>query len=156
MGKIQIGGILQSRELALIQVLGLPRSAAAASLLRALGERGVSAQVAVLCREAGGGYALAFAVAQAHQEEARASVEEPARRAGAREVVVTAPVGMVAVFGPHFRDRPAIAGTMLTALGAAGVEVLAISTSISTVACLVAAEEMDRAVGVLEATFQLP
>ncbi len=156
MGKIQIGGILQSRDLALIQVLGLPQPGLAALLLQALGERGISAQVVVQCRESGGGYALAFAVALAHQEEARRAVEEPARRAGAREVLVTAPIGMVAVFGPHFRDRPAIAGTMLSALGAAGVEVLAISTSISTVACIVAAEEMDRAVGVLEATFQLP
>ncbi|MGC8874811.1 MAG: ACT domain-containing protein, partial [Chloroflexia bacterium] len=147
MGKIQIGGILQSRDLALIQVPGLARPGAAASLLRALGERGISAQLVVQCRETGGPYTLAFVVAGACQEEARAAVEGPAHHAGAREVAVTSPVGMVAVFGPHFRDRPAIAGTMLAALDAAGIEVLAVSTSISTVACVVRASEMDRAVG---------
>ncbi len=156
MGKIQIGGILQFRDLALIQVLGLPQSAAVATLLRALGDRGIPAQAVVQCQESGGRYALAFTVAEVHREEARAIVEELARRGGACEVTVRSPVGMVAVFGPHFRDRPAIAGTMFSALVAAEVEVLAISTSISTVAGVVVAEEMDRAVAILRATFELP
>jgi hypothetical protein len=39
---------------------------------------------------------------------------------------------MISVFGPHFRERPMISGSMFNALGAAGISVLAISTSISS------------------------
>jgi len=57
---------------------------------------------------------------------------------------------------PHFGERPGIAGTMFSALASAGINILAISTSISTASCLIDVYDMDEAVEVLQETFELP
>ncbi|NIO71129.1 MAG: ACT domain-containing protein, partial [Anaerolineae bacterium] len=75
---------------------------------------------------------------------------------GAEEIVYDGEVGIVSMFGPHFGERPGIAGVMFSALASAGINILAISTSISSTSCLLDADDMDDAVRVLEETFELP
>jgi aspartate kinase len=75
---------------------------------------------------------------------------------GAKEVVYDEEVGIVSIFGPHFGQRPGVAGVMFLALASAGVNILAISTSISTTSCLVDASDVDEAVQALEEAFELP
>lgn len=157
MPKIQIGGILQSSELALIQLLGLsPGAQATSAVLRALGEQAISAQAVVECRDCGGGATLAFTVSQANLEQALGAVEAAAKELGAQAVQAVPNVGLIAIHGPHFADRPAIAGTMFSALALAGIEPLLITSSISTVAGVIAAQDIPRAVAVLKETFLLP
>ncbi len=157
MAKIQIGGIIKTSALTLIQVLGLPLSPrSAATVMAALGAEGVSAQAIVQCRDYAGGFSLALIVAQTCREQALRVVRRAATALNARAVEEQTPVAMVAVYGPHFSDRPAIAGEMFSALAEANVEILMITTSISTVACVVPGEELDRAEAVLKETFLLP
>lgn len=157
MAKIQIGGIIRSSALTLIQVLGLPPTVrAAAQLMAALGAEGISASALVQCRDYAGGYSLALTVAQAHREQALRVVRQAATALNARAVEERTPVALVAIYGPHFSDRPAIAGEMFSALVGAGIEVLMITTSISTVAGVIAAEDLERAEAVLKKTFLLP
>ncbi len=75
---------------------------------------------------------------------------------GAEEIVYDGEVGIVSMFGPHFGERPGIAGVMFSALASAGINILAISTSISSTSCLLDTDDMDDAVRVLEETFELP
>ena len=63
-------------------------------------------------------------------------------------------VGIVSIFGPHFGDRPGIAGTMFSALASAGINILAISTSISSLSCVLDAGDMDDAIRVLKESFE--
>jgi len=157
MDKIQIGGILQTTDLALIQVFGLPSAVrAVADILAALGRAGISAQAVVQCAEAGGRSSLALTVAQPLLAGALPVVEQACRQAGGERVAAREPVALVAVYGPHFSDRPAIAGTMFSALAAAGIDPLMITTSISTVAGVIAAQDLEGAVAVLRETFLLP
>ncbi|MGB9723856.1 MAG: ACT domain-containing protein [Chloroflexia bacterium] len=157
MSKIQIGGIIKTTNLALIQVLGLPPTTqAAARLMAALGAEGISASALVQCRDYAGGYSLALTVAQDRREQALRIVRRAATALQARAVEEHSPVALVAVYGPHFSDRPAIAGEMFSALARAGIEVRMITTSISTVAGVIAAEDLERAEAVLKETFLLP
>jgi len=157
LNKIQIGGIIQSADLSLIRVLGLPATVRTlAAVLKALGDRGISVQVVVQCGDLAGCNNLAMTVAQADREESSTIAHAVGTEMGAQEVQVVPSVGMVAIYGPHFRERPAIAGAMFSALAEAGIEIMAISTSISTVACVIAGEELTRAVDVLKGTFVLP
>jgi aspartokinase len=75
---------------------------------------------------------------------------------GEMNVTYDREVGIVSIFGPHFGDRPGIAGAMFSVLAEDGINILAISTSISSVSCLLAADDMDRAVSVLEEAFESP
>lgn len=157
LAKIQIGGIIKTSALTLIQVLGLPPSPhSAAAVMAALGAEGISANAVVQCRDYAGGFSLSLTVAQAHRDQALRVVRRAATSLNARAVEERTPVALVAVYGPHFSDRPAIAGEMFSALAGADVEILMITTSISTVACVVPAEELDRAEAVLKEAFLLP
>jgi aspartokinase len=155
--KIQIGGILQTKDLAFIQVLGLPSAGRpVAAIMAALGQAGISAQAVVECADCVGSNSLAFTVSQSLLTIVLPVVERAGQAVGAQEVRATPEVALVAVYGPHFSDRPAIAGTMFAALAEAGLELLMVTTSISTVACVIAEGELPRAIAVLEDTFLLP
>jgi aspartokinase len=63
---------------------------------------------------------------------------------------------IVSIFGPDFRERPGIAGAMFKALADNGINILAISTSISTVSCVIASDDLENGLNALRATFDLP
>ena len=65
-------------------------------------------------------------------------------------------VASLTVYGPHFREKPAISGEMCSTLGKANVNILGISTSISSICCLIKDEEYYRAYDALLKVFQLP
>jgi aspartokinase len=58
--------------------------------------------------------------------------------------------------GPHFREKPMISGLMFDALGAAGIDVGAICTSISSCSCLIPANQTEEAMRALHETFDAP
>ena len=65
-------------------------------------------------------------------------------------------VAIVSIFGPDFRERPGIAGEMFEALASREVNILAISTSISTVSCVIESDRLETALVSLRETFDLP
>ncbi len=71
-------------------------------------------------------------------------------------VIANPDVASVGIFGPDFKERPGIAGQMFRALAEHGVNILAISTSISTVTCLVELARFKDALAALRERFDLP
>jgi aspartokinase len=74
----------------------------------------------------------------------------------ASSVTFVPSVATISIFGPDFRERPAIAGLMFRALASKGINILAISTSISTVSCVIDADHLTEAIASLTETFDLP
>lgn len=157
MGRVTIGGIMRNDHLALVSVLGLPdRPGVAGRIFEALGQVGTSAQLIAQCSDEQGQGQLIFCVERAQLQQARQVTEEACCHLGAGRVLVRPEVAYVAVHGPDFRERPGIAGLMFGALGREGIDILAISTSISTVSCIVELARAADAERVLRATFILP
>ena len=75
---------------------------------------------------------------------------------GVGEVIQRSDVALISVFGPDFRERPGIAGTMFSALGERGINILVISTSISTLSCVIDADCLEGAIEAVQETFELP
>ena len=73
-----------------------------------------------------------------------------------KQVIQRPNVAIISIFGPDFRERPGIASTMFSALGAKQINILAISTSISTLSCVIDADCLDEAVVAMRETFDLP
>jgi aspartate kinase len=71
-------------------------------------------------------------------------------------VIPHSEAAIVSIFGPDFRERPGIAGTMFEALATQGINILAISTSISTVSCVIESDSLETALNALRKTFDLP
>ena len=65
-------------------------------------------------------------------------------------------VGMVAIHGPHFAEQHGIIDVMHHALSSQGLQVLAISTTVSTSYFIIAASEVVRALEILRETFEIP
>jgi len=71
-------------------------------------------------------------------------------------VTARADVASVAIFGPDFRERPGIAGQMFRSLAAKGVNIFAISTSISTINCIIELPRLHDALRAIHEQFDLP
>lgn len=157
MSGVAISGIMRNDRLALLSVLGVPdRPGVAGRIFEALGQAGISAQFAVQCIDHQGQDHVVFCVDRAEAEKARQVAEASCGCLGAGRVVVRPAVASIAIYGPDFRDRPGIAGLMFAALAREGINILAISTSISTVSCVVDLARADDAERALRASFILP
>jgi len=64
--------------------------------------------------------------------------------------------GMVAIYGPHFVERPGVVDVMHHALSSRGVKILAISTTISTCCFVVPASQIVLAINILKEVFEIP
>ncbi len=156
-GKIKIGGIIQNRNLAKIGVMSIPdRPGVAGALLSALGERGINVAFIVHTIDLNNLDNIVVCVTPEGLAAALEVLHTIKETVGAQEIVHDQEVGIVSIFGPHFGERPGIAGAMFSALASAGINILAISTSISTASCLIDVYDMDEAVEVLQETFELP
>jgi len=155
--KIKIGGIIQKRNLAKIGVMSIPdRPGVAGAIFSALGAKGVNISFIVHNIDLNNLDNIVICVAREDLTAALEALGTVKETVGAKEIAYDREVGIVSIFGPHFGERPGIAGVMFSALASAGINILAISTSISSTSCLVDASDMDEAVQALEETFELP
>lgn len=157
MGKIRIGGIIKYEHLAKIGVKSVPdRPGVAAAVLGALGEQHINVPFIVQCMDLVRKDHIIFCVDQDDLERALAAVSEAVKKVGAEAVTHTPNVAIIAIFGPDFRVRPNIAGVFFSALAEAGINILAISTSISTLSCVIDGDRLDDAVEAVCRAFELP
>jgi aspartate kinase len=155
--RIKIGGILQNRELAKIGIMSIPdRPGVAGAIFSALGERGVRCPFIVHNIDLNSLDNIVICVPRKQLKAALVELETIKETTGAKEVVHTGEVGMVTIFGPHFGERAGISGVMFSALASVGINILAISTSISSLSCIIDVDDMDKAVQVIEQAFELP
>ena len=157
MGKIRIGGIMQNAHLSLLNVTAVPdRPGIAAAILGELGKRGINVQFIVQCIDQNRQDQVALCVDRDDWQAAQDAVNRVAPELAAGKVVSYPEVAIVSIFGPDFRERPGIAGIMFDALAAKGINIMAISTSISTVSCVIESDELESALNSLRETFDLP
>jgi aspartokinase len=155
--RVKLGGVLKNDCVASISVLAVKdEPGIAAAVLNALGQRGLNVQFVVQVIDHQGYDQMVLCV---DRDDLQASLEAiEAIRAQIRPATVTAnrEVASVAIFGPDFRERPGIAGQMFAALARHGVNILAISTSISTVTCIVELGWLNEALAAIDEQFELP
>lgn len=157
MTRIKIGGIIQNTHLAEVGVLGIPdRPGTAAAILGALGKAGINVQFIVQCIDMRNRDHVVLCVHEDDLDTTLGIMDDVKAHICAECVVNQPKVAVVSIFGPDFRERPAIAGTMFEALADQEINILAISTSISTVSCVIDSERLDEAVAALKETFDLP
>ena len=157
MGKAKAGGIIQSVGLVRIGVMSVPdRPGIASAVLSALGEQCINVEFIVQSIDLKNRSHIILCVGQDMLESALSVIEEVRSKVQPEEVTYQSDVSMVSVFGPHFRDNPGIAGLAFAALASAGINILAISTSISTISCIIEGEYLAEAVEALQNAFEVP
>jgi aspartate kinase len=157
MEKVRIGGIMQNAHLALLNVTAVPdRPGTAAAILGGLGQRGINVQFIVQCIDQNRQDQVAMCVDRDDLPSALEVVSQTMPDLETGHVSAEPEVAIVSIFGPDFRERPGIAGTMFRSLAERGVNILAISTSISTVSCVIDSDSLEIGLIALRETFDLP
>jgi aspartate kinase len=155
--KIKAGGIIRNEHLAKIGVMAAPdRCGLACDVLRVLGENSINAEFIVQCTDLANNSHIVFCVREDQLEDTVAALQPVKDQVEAEEIVQKENVALVSVFGPDFRERPAIGAAVFEAMASAGINIMAISTSISTVSCLIDGARVDDAVVALREHFDLP
>jgi aspartate kinase len=157
MEKIRIGGIMQNAHLSLLNVTAVPdRPGIAAAILSGLGDRSINVQFIVQCIDQSERDQVALCVDRDDVESASEIVNAIAPEIEAGKVVTVSEAAIVSIFGPDFRERPGIAGRMFQALAERDINIMAISTSISTVSCVIQSDDLEEGLIALRETFDLP
>jgi aspartate kinase len=156
-GKIKVGGIMVSKGLATVSILSLPdRPEVVGTVLHGLGKRSINIEFIVHNLDLEGNGNMTFCIDERDLEVALEVLEGIKPLIEARGISYHPHVAVISVFGPHFRERPMISGLMFNALGTTGINILAISTSISSCSCVIRADRVDDAVKTLHETFEAP
>jgi aspartokinase len=155
--KVKVGGIMANSGLATVSILSLPiRPDVAGTVLHALGRQSINIEFVVHNLDLEGNGNMTFCIDQKDLEAALEVLEGVKPLIEAKGISYHPNVAVISVFGPHFRERPMISGLMFNALGTAGINVLAISTSISSCSCLIQADQAEDAMRALHETFEAP
>jgi aspartate kinase len=143
-----------NREVAKITLEGVPdRPGIAAEIFGTLGMQGFNVELVVATGGAGGRADISFAVSRSDEERVMRALEEIREEVGARDLQVNSHVALVSIVGQHLSTEPGIAGRMFRALSHQGINIEAISTSMSSVTCMIEEGRTEEAMVALRAEF---
>ncbi len=148
--------IMLTLNLAKVGVMSLPdQPGVAGMLLGAIGRRGVNAHFVVELTDHTHRSHIVLGVGETDIDLTLAAIGDIASDIPAAAVVHQREVVLVSIHGPHFRDRPGCAAEAFTAIAAAGVNILAISTSVSSISCLVERPNLNLVIESLQHHFDV-
>lgn len=155
MEKAKIGGIIQFPDVALVGMMAVPdRPGIAAAVFEALGKRGINVVFIIQGVDLDNNTHIVFCVASKDLSLTLGLLEPLKERFGGQRVIHNPRVSILSVFGPDFKERPGIAGMMCAALANAGINILSISTSMSSVSCVISRNDLAKAMDALKGAFE--
>jgi aspartate kinase len=153
---IAAGGVMHVHGLCLVGVMSAPdRPGLVAAIFNELGRERLNAHFIVQSIDLNNDSHVQFCIDAEDCGPVSRSMQMIASELGARKVTVTNNVAVISVYGPDFRQRPGIAGLAFGALAAAGINIIAVSTSISTISCVISAKDEDTALNTWQHVFNL-
>ena len=151
--RIKIYDILHHDNLCLIR-LSLVENNCLKSLFDQLERKEIKTKFFVSHQERDGVLQLAFCVERSALNTTRGILSQLSLKD--ENIHINAEAGMVAIYGPHFVEQYGIIDNMHNTLSSQGVNVLAISTTISTSFFVIPAFEVVRAIDILNEAFEIP
>jgi aspartokinase len=155
--KVKAGGIIRNERLAKIGIMSAPdRPGLAFEVLRALAAVPINTPFIVQCADLQSNSHIVLCVGEDEAAAALAALEPVRATVKPQDIVQQLGVAVISVFGPDFRERPSVAAAVFGAMAKAQINIMAISTSISTVSCLIDGKRVDDAIIALREYFDLP
>jgi aspartokinase len=157
MKKIKLGGIIEHTDLSLVSIENIPdRPGVAGLIFQSLGRRGLNVEFIMHCLNQRGESQVILCISRSAADEALAVLNELKPQIKFLNLTFNSDIAVVSIFGPHFRERPGIAGSFFGALNSRNINIMAISTSISTCSCVIGASDLATAVKAIEQAFEIP
>jgi aspartate kinase len=157
MERIEIGGIMQSDGRALVKIMSVPDHASVAgTVFKAMGANGINIELLVESFDLDDCGNFAVVIDQKDLDHALGVLEQLKPTIDAKAISYTPDVVVITVFAPHLREKPRIHGLMFSSMASMGISSLAISTSLSSVSCVVEGQHLDTTIRALTEAFCVP
>lgn len=151
-----VTAVTHDRNVAKIAATGLvDRPGIAHTLFRAIADRHVNVNLIIQSVPQAQGADISFTVARTDVAAAVEAARSVAREIGARDILADDGVAMVSLVGAGMITNPGVAARMFGALARAAVNIELIATSEIKISCVVRADQVEKAVRVLHAEFEL-
>jgi aspartate kinase len=139
-----------TRDLITVTLQGVPdQPGIAATVLGDLGEQGLNVEMVVASGSSAKRADILVAAARAERDQVMEVAEQIRQALGARGVEAKEGSALVTLSGPGLASQPGIAGKMFRALSDEGINLGAISTSLSSITCLIDEDRVEDALAVL-------
>jgi aspartokinase len=156
-GKIAVGGITRIDDLVLVRILGAQTGhGMAGRALSGLGLKGINIVAVTSFIDREGLNNIGFAIKQDDLDQALGILQSIRDDLQAKGVEYQRRCSVISIYGPHFSERPAIAGTVFQATGDAAIRIHMICTSFSTVSFVTDEDQAELAVTKLRDNFLVP
>lgn len=148
---------MQSDGRALVKIMSVPdHVSVAATVLGVMGEKGINIELLAESFDLDECGNFSLIIDQKDLDYAVDALEEIKATIDAKVVSYTPDVAVITIFGPHLREKPLVHSMMFSCIASAGISSLAISTSISSVSCVVKGQHLNTAIQALSDGFDAP
>jgi aspartate kinase len=147
--------IASNANIAKVTLHSLPdKPGIAAEIFGKLGAQGFNVELVITGISYKGRTDVTFAVTENELDAVEALLEKMKSEIGAEKVSHTTSVALVSIAGHQLAQTPGVAGRMFNALSKAGINIDTISTSMSSVTCMIERDKAKEAVDALRKEFQ--
>jgi aspartate kinase len=148
---------MQSDGRSLIKIMSVPDHAGVAgTVIGSIGEMGINIELLVQSYDVDDCGNFSLVIDQKDLGRTLELLDRIKSTIDAKVITYTPDVAVITLFGHHLREKPQIHGTMFTAIAATGISVLAISTSLSSVSCVVEGQYVANVSQTLRDAFESP
>ncbi|MGK7344499.1 MAG: aspartate kinase [Candidatus Nitrospinota bacterium M3_3B_026] len=156
MEEVVVAAVTYDHNQAKITVAGVPdRPGIASRVFSSVAEEGINVDMIIQNISVKGLTDISFTVPKNEAPKTLEKLKNILGELGAKEVTADGDIGKVSIIGVGMKSHTGVAARAFRALADGGVNIMMISTSEIKVSCVVAEDEVERAVRILHETFQL-
>ena len=156
MEEVVVSAVAFARDQAKITLLGIPdKPGIASKIFGAVAAKEINVDMIIQNVSEKGLTDMSFTVPKNEARQALDALAPAAKLIGARDVTSDENIGKVSIIGVGMRSHTGVAAKAFDALAAGGINIMMISTSEIKVSCVVAGDEVNRAVRILHDAFEL-
>lgn len=154
---MKIGGILENTKLALYKITTLEdEPGVAGAILKFYAQRNINLEYITESGSLDGKAYMAVCIKDSFVPEVDQFMNVHADRIKNYKIIKVEDVSTISIYGPHFREKHSIAARFCSLLGAHGINILGMSSSVSSICAIVKTEQLQIARQALLKRFELP
>jgi aspartate kinase len=147
MEEAEVVGVTSDKKIAKVTLLNVPdKPGVAAQIFQDVAAKDINIRLIIQSAAADHRAGITFIIEDEFAEPTRRLIEEWKRKGLAKEATVEKGVATIAIVGSRLAATPGLAGRMFAALANEAINVDCISSSEMTVSCVIASDQIERAV----------
>lgn len=149
-----VGGLFESRNVCLVRIQGMnDQAGGAARAVRIFGTAGINIEFISESVDAGGYANITAAISMSDEDRLEELLPAIQRETTSLKVSREPNCSVLGIYGPDLRGIPGVATRLFAAFGEANINLLAISSSLSSLCLVVSEKEHRNAVSVISSVF---